>query len=75
MATMNISEDDFATLADAANAAARRGDAAAANELDKLARKANASLTNSAGARRRFAGGPSAGGIKWTEVPSCLIDG
>lgn len=75
MATMNISEDDFATLADAANAAARRGDGDAAKALDKMARKANAALANSAGARRRFAGGPSVGGIKWTQVPSCLIDG
>lgn len=73
MATMNISEDDFGTLADAANAAARRGDAATAKELDKLARKANAALTNAAGAKRRFAGGPSVGGIRWTQVPSCLL--
>lgn len=74
MASINISEGDFATLADAANNAKRRGDADAAKELDKLARKANAALTNAAGARRRFAGGPSVGGIKWTQVPSCLID-
>ena len=73
MATMNIGEGDFKTLADAANAAKHRGDSEAAKELDKMARKANAALTNAAGEMRRFAGGPSVAGIKWTEVPSCLL--
>lgn len=73
MASINVSEDDFSTLADAANDAKRRGDMAAATALDKLARKTNAALTNGAAGKRRFAGGPSVGGVKWTQVPSCLL--
>lgn len=73
MATINIGEDDFESLANAANAAKRRGDSDAAKELYKMARKANAALVNSAGGMRRFAGGPSVAGIKWTQVPSCLL--
>lgn len=73
MASINVSEDDFSALADAANEAQRRGDTDAAKALDKLARKTNAALTNDAAGKRRFAGGPSVGGIKWTQVPSCLL--
>jgi len=73
MAQINVSEDDFTALADAANDAQSRGDTDAAKALDKLARKTNAALANSAGGKRRFSGGPSVGGMKWTQVPSCLL--
>lgn len=67
----NISEKDFEVLATAANAARDSGDMTAALALDKLARKANAALTNAKYASLRTFGG----GLRqtWQNTPSTLM--
>lgn len=70
MASINISEADFAVVAHAAMAAKERGDMESALTLDKIARKINASLTNLACARNRRLTGKS---MTWEEAPSTLI--
>ena len=74
MASINISEQDFQTLADATYEAEERGDIEAAKRLDKLARKANAALTNAhlSGEVRRMADPTGKAQMKWTDVPSLL---
>jgi len=69
----SITESDFAVLARAAQAAKERGDTADADELDKLARKASASLTNTkyAGAMRFASSNVKT--LKWSSVPSTLL--
>lgn len=69
----NITEDDFSALVQAANWAQERGDSATAAALDKLARKANAALTNAKYAGEAFwttAGRPR---ITWKSVPTTLL--
>lgn len=69
----NINEEDFCVLARASQAAMDRGDLADAEALDKLARKANASLTNAkyAGAARFVSGNVKL--LRWSSVPSTLL--
>jgi hypothetical protein len=71
MASMSVSERDFITLASAAMAAKLLGKPVAAKDLDVLARKASAALTN-ASSRRRLRNIPMATRptITWKEVPS-----
>lgn len=65
---LNITEADFHALAAAANAARDAGDMDLAHTLDKLARKANAALSN------RLVGWPIRVGrpLTWRDVPSTL---
>jgi len=69
----SITESDFEVLARAAQAAKERGDSADADALDKLARKASASLTNTkcAGAMRFTSSNVKM--LKWSSVPSTLL--
>ena len=73
MASMNISEADFAVLASATLDAEACGDMEQAHALDKLARKASAALSNAkySGARGTglAAGMPP---LKWEQVKSLL---
>lgn len=73
MASVSVSENDFVVLADAANAALRRGDRIAAEALDKLARKTSAALTNSCTPKRNVVYGKGATSFTWTQVPSVLM--
>ena len=70
MATINVSESDFAEVAGAANDAKRRGDMDSANNLDKIARKINAALANGS-VRHPMIRGQQ--GLTWRDVPSTLI--
>lgn len=76
MSSINISEDDFETVARAAVEANDRGDSAEAAKLDKIARKINASLTNAnayvqAGKAMGFATRKK---FTWRDVPSTIVD-
>lgn len=73
MASINISEDDFLTLAMAASEAQDSGDKVAAKKLDKLARKVNAALTASIPERKIAAmmGGVRRS-VRWQDMPSTL---
>lgn len=64
-------EQDFTDLSDAVYLAQQSGNAALALRLDKIARQANASCTNS-----KFAWGFKFGTCKpitWKQVPSTLL--
>lgn len=77
MASINISEDDFVSVAHAANIANERGDDVQAKALDKIARKINAALTNSNSSLeslRRAAGMGRGRGPSWQDMPSTIID-
>jgi hypothetical protein len=67
-----ISEDDFSALANAAQRAMEAGEAEEARALDKLARKANAALSNDKYRSAGAAAGFGARGIGWRDVPSTL---
>jgi len=70
MASINVEENDFTILANAADEAAQRGDTAAAGVLDILARKTNAALANDT-----YKGVPMRAGMKrlsWKDVPSTI---
>lgn len=73
MASINISEADFETLANAADEANQKGDMAAAISLDKLARKVNAALANAGMNPYVLAGARKPKPITWQEVPSTLM--
>lgn len=73
MASINISQEEFAVLAEAANDAKQKGDIAQAEALDKLARKVNASLSNAGMAKYRIQGLPAPKGMTWEEAPSTLL--
>lgn len=73
MANITISEADFEAVAGAAIAAQGRGERAAAEALDKIARKINASLSNSRG-RHTAMFGMQAAALRWQDVPSTLLD-
>lgn len=70
---LGISEADFGALASAANAAMSRGDHETARRLDVMARKANASLSNTKYAAIAI-WAPKPRAIRWGEVPSTLVD-
>lgn len=73
MASINIGDDDFDALADAAGMALRNGDEELANRLDWLARKANAALANRRNPTLATGMGPQGGKLKASDVPSTLI--
>ena len=70
----NVSEDDFSTVATAANAAMDAGDSEEAHALDKIARKINAALT---GSRDSLHIGRMMGMqkpvVRWQDMPSVLL--
>jgi hypothetical protein len=68
MASVNISEEEFMAVAGAAYDALMKNDLKTADTLDKLARKMNASLSNSN--LRPF--GQKCKPITWQDVPSVL---
>lgn len=68
-----ITESDFQVLAQAAQAAKDRGDMADAEALDKLARKASASLTNTKYAGLMPFTTSEVKKMKWSSVPSTLM--
>lgn len=74
MSHVNVGEDDFDAVANAARDALARGDRRDAERLDKLARKINAAL--GAGSTRRAMGpwirSMQAPPLTWREVPSVL---
>jgi hypothetical protein len=71
MGQLNVKEQDFADLQEAANNAYDSGDHELAERLDVLARKANAALT-----RDRMDGYDRISGVhekvSWKDMPSCL---
>ncbi len=73
MASINISEDDFTTVAMAANDAKFNGDMEAARALDKIARKINAALTGAEPILKRTAliTGKRAP-VRWQDMPSTI---
>ena len=73
MPSINVSEADFTTLANAAMEAKARGEMDEAHALDKIARKTNAALSNSGLSKARRLIGGSGKSITWEEVPSTLI--
>jgi hypothetical protein len=66
-----INEKDFEVLADAANAAKKRGDMETALALDKMARKANVSLTYEKNKWMEI-WCPNPKRLTWKEAPSTL---
>lgn len=74
MAAINVSEDDFGTVAWAAQQAKDRGDMKSAQALDKIARKINASLANETARKMPGAGWMGKPRpITWDQCPSTLI--
>lgn len=71
MASINVSEDDFMTIACAAMESGNRANAQA---LDKIARKINAALTNEK-ARKSSPFGRMCKAVTWREMPSTLEHG
>jgi hypothetical protein len=67
---IEVTEEDFFALGDAAQAALNRGDKAAAEALDKLARKALAALSTSRIGGWRAYLKP----LRWEEMPTTLSD-
>ena len=74
MASINISEADFCSVAGAARDARDRGDMIEARALDKIARKINAALSHTAPMARlaRAASGQRCSTVSWKDVPSTL---
>ena len=74
MATINVSEQDFETIASAANAAYLNDDEEEAQKLDKIARKINAALASSNSMLRagRSMGFGKSKSLSWEDVPSTL---
>lgn len=68
-----ITESDFEALAQAAQAAKDRGEITHAEALDKLARKASASLTNTKYAGLMPFTTSEVKKMKWSSVPSTLM--
>ena len=73
MARINVSEDDFSTVATAARAAMDAGDLEEAGALDKIARKINAALTGSRDSLHigQMIGMPKPV-VRWQDMPSVL---
>lgn len=73
MASISIKESDFTVLAGAAETAKRLGDHHGARQLDVLARKANAALSNSrVQGLARGTGFHRGKGLTWRDVPTTL---
>lgn len=70
MPTINVTEEEFRSVAMAANAASQRGIPHVASTLDRLARKINAALANASTRELPFRS--EAARLKWTDVPSVL---
>lgn len=74
MASMNIGEEDFLTVALAANKAKDSGNMEEARKLDKIARKMNAALT--AGDRFlkniAYLSGGKRQTVRWQDMPSTI---
>lgn len=73
MASIHITEEDFLLVGSSARTAKDDGDEKAASELDKLARKMNAALTNEKYVVVRRATGSNKS-LTWEDVPSTLIN-
>ena len=71
MASITISEADFAALFIAANRANENGDTEQAKILDKIARKMDAALSRDKAVRLM---GVEPMSLTWKDVPSTLID-
>ena len=71
MASVSVSEKDFQALHSAANQALEAGDQDLALQLDKLARKVNASLTYQRAPN--IPGMPKPKKPSWDDMPSTLI--
>jgi hypothetical protein len=69
----SINQKDFEALAWAANEAKRQGDMETAHILDKLARKANGSLTNASLKEHAVWLTTNQNRIKWQDIPSTLL--
>lgn len=65
---LNITEQDFVALSVAANVLKERGDIDLARRLDKIARKANAGLSNAQ--TTRMTGFHPRKPLKWRDIPS-----
>ncbi len=75
MAIVNVSEEDFMTIAMAANRAKSDGDMDDARALDKIARKINAALTGaSTGRQLAIALSGKRHVIRWQDMPSTIED-
>ena len=74
MANVNVGEEDFTWVADAANKAMERGNKEAAEVLDKLARKINAALSIASVSRKMgtFVKNSQVHPLTWRHVPSTL---
>lgn len=73
MSSINISEEDFITVAMAASSAQDDGDMDAAHKLDKIARKINAALCASDPYRQiatMMSGSKKS--VRWQDMPSTL---
>ena len=73
MATINVSEDDFRTVASAARDANEAGDREAARKLDKIARKINAALSNANTPSSPYGFGRQSKRLTWQDCPSTLL--
>jgi hypothetical protein len=73
MASINVGEEDFSIIAQAANAAMNRGDEEAANALDKIARKINAVLSGAASHKWASAMARTPQTVSWQDMPSTLF--
>jgi len=74
MASVNINENEFDVLANAARTIFKLGDVSAAKSIDKIARKANAALTNDKYRSSRVFIGALSKSLTWKDVPSTLED-
>jgi ATP-dependent Lon protease len=72
MASINISEQDFDTLFNAAHLAKENGDMELAKKIDKIARKINASLSNAKFSKSPFKS--SRDNLSWKEINSVFKD-
>lgn len=75
MASVSMSEKDFRSVADAAQAAEKSGEIQRAIELDRIARKISAALTRAQSQDERFIArsiSGKAGRMSWRDVPTLL---
>lgn len=72
MPSINISEDDFTTVALAAYAAKDEGDMRQARALDKIARKINASLSSASTKQYGWLTGGKRKPLGWQDMPSTI---
>ena len=74
MPSINISEDDFNTIACAAKDAKDDGNSQQATRLDKIARKINAALTATESAKMCRKLGHVHQTVRWQDMPSTIED-